>query len=490
MKARRFIVSIFLFGIILFATSSSEARSTTMATSTPAAVFLADGHELSYYLGAYYYPWYFDDFHGRQYLREHLIPPQEPMLGEYNDRDEDVIRQHLDWSRYAGIEFWATSWWGPGEREDVTTLNYILQHPDLSDFKIAVHYETTGRTNNFTDYSNLGPDITYLAENYFGHPNYLRIDGKPVLFIYLTRALSWWGTLQSSLDTIRSAAAGAGYSLFIVGDQVFGGPPDVPGDIALLDGITNYDIYGSMGVNGYATQTSVDAYYTDQAGWKALAHSVDVAFIPAVTPGFNDKGVRDGHTPLSRKLASDQEFGSLFSAMIRRAKEHADVAVGRMIMVTSWNEWHEDTQIEPIRTAPATSLDDSETGNAYTNDLSYEGYGERYLQILRDVVNEPPLMLHGTPADQAIHLSWVVNTTLPVTSTWQIAYEGPEGDQPSPITGIFSPTSAYTLTGLTNLAWYTVTLNAMLDSTPFLTDTVRVMPADCIVYLPLLLRDN
>jgi hypothetical protein len=99
-----------------------------------------------------------------------------------------------------------------------------------------------------------------------------------------------------------------------------------------------------------------------------------------------------------------------------------------------------------------------------------------------------PLVLNGAPADQAIHLTWTVNTTLPVTSTWQIAYDGPPGDQPSPITSILSPTRAYTLTGLTNYTLYTVTLNGMLDSTPFLTDTVRVMPTDIFVHLPLVLR--
>ena len=104
---------------------------------------------------------------------------------------------------------------------------------------------------------------------------------------------------------------------------------------------------------------------------------------------------------------------------------------------------------------------------------------------------EPPeLALTGAPADQSIHLTWTVTGDLPVTSTWRIAYDGPTGDQPSPITGIISPTRAYTLTGLTNYTLYTVTLNAMLDSTPFLTDTVTVMPTDISVYLPLVLRDN
>ncbi len=100
----------------------------------------------------------------------------------------------------------------------------------------------------------------------------------------------------------------------------------------------------------------------------------------------------------------------------------------------------------------------------------------------------PEVTLHGRPGNRTIYLDWEVNATLPPTSTWTISYDGPTGDQPSPITGILSPTRAYTLTGLTNYTWYTVTLNAMVGSTPFLTDTVRVMPTDRFVYLPLVLK--
>ncbi len=99
-----------------------------------------------------------------------------------------------------------------------------------------------------------------------------------------------------------------------------------------------------------------------------------------------------------------------------------------------------------------------------------------------------PLDLRGRPGNHTIYLDWEVNTTLPPTSTWTIAYDGPTGDQPSPITGIPSPTRAYTLTGLTNYVWYTVTLNAMVENMPFLTETVRVMPTDRFVYLPLVLK--
>ena len=47
---------------------------------------------------------------------------------------------------------------------------------------------------------------------------------------------------------------------------------------------------------------------------------------------------------------------------------------------------------------------------------------------------------------------------------------------------------SHTLTGLTNYVWYTVTLNAMVDAAPILTDTVRVMPTDRLLYLPVVLK--
>jgi len=343
-----------------------------------------------YYVGVHYYPWYYNDFHGGQYLREHLVPPQLPEIREYNDRDHSVINTHIRWSQRAGIDFWSTSWWGPGSREDITLLNYILQNPNLGNIKIAILYETVGRTNNFQDYSALGPDITYLANNYFSHPNYLKINGKPVIIVYLTRVLSAYGTLQNSLSSMRQAAANAGYELYIMGDQVFGSPPASAGDIALLDAIMNYDVYGSMGVAGYASLRAVTAYYSDQAGWKMLAKSVGRDYSPAVTPGFNDKGVRSGHDLVSRKLTQDAGFGSLFREMLRGAKTVTDSDIGHMILVTSWNEWHEDTQIEPVKNASPTTIDDSASGSYYTGGFAYEGYGMRYLDILREETETYP----------------------------------------------------------------------------------------------------
>jgi hypothetical protein len=80
-------------------------------------------------------------------------------------------------------------------------------------------------------------------------------------------------------------------------------------------------------------------------------------------------------------------------------------------------------------------------------------------------------------------LSGAVGGVLPGAS----ARGGPPG---TATTDSLSTTRAYTLTGLTNGTWYTVTLNSMAGTTPILTDTVTVMPTDKFVCFPLVLRED
>jgi hypothetical protein len=101
----------------------------------------------------------------------------------------------------------------------------------------------------------------------------------------------------------------------------------------------------------------------------------------------------------------------------------------------------------------------------------------------------PELTLYGTPANQAIHLDWTVNVTLPVTTTWHIDYYTQTVTAPFTKTDAYSAARSTVLTeNVQNYQWYTVTLHAMVDSTSWLSDTVRVMPTDRFVYLPFVMR--
>jgi hypothetical protein len=100
----------------------------------------------------------------------------------------------------------------------------------------------------------------------------------------------------------------------------------------------------------------------------------------------------------------------------------------------------------------------------------------------------PEVALRGTPGNQTIHLNWDVNVPLPISTTWQIDYYTATLTAPFTVAIPLSTTREHLLTGLTNYQWYTVTLSAMLNQTAWLSDTVRVMPTDQLVYLPIVFR--
>jgi len=342
----------------------------------------------NYLVGTYYYPWYGNNFHdGEGYLRQDLIPQQEPALGEYNDSEADVIAQHMQWFRQANIGLLVTSWWGPNRREDNTTKNVIIEHEDIGNLKIALHYETTGRINNDGDMSVPRNDIQYMCENYFDHPNYYKIDGRPVLAVYVTRVLHRDGLLEEALLTMRSEASKCGHNLYLIGDQVFGSAPDPEDELTpfwYFDAVTNYDVYGSTGrPGGYAGKEAVDEYYSEQEEWRDQALKVDTHFIPAVTPGYNNRGaqIQLDRPPLSRRLTQFSEEGSLFWYQLKQALALASPEVDSMILVNSFNEWHEDTQIEPV-VSSGTMGDDTSNPPLLTTGLGYVAYGELYLDLL------------------------------------------------------------------------------------------------------------
>jgi len=139
-----------------------------------------------------------------------------------------------------------------------------------------------------------------------------------------------------------------------------------------------YNMYenGTKSQGGYASESrffeDVLAKYRE---YKETAKDI-AYFVPSVIPGYNDRGVRPGedHYVIPRTWAPGAETGSMLKRML------TDVAIEtiderlNMILITSWNEWNEDTAIEPVFDSGTTSNDISETGFYFTQGYPYEGY--------------------------------------------------------------------------------------------------------------------
>lgn len=348
-------------------------------------------------VGAYYYPWYGPFAGGHSWtdtLRARLQPPQLPQLGYYSSRDRSAIESQIDQSHRGNISFWATSWWGPGSSEDKTIHDVILSDPRAAELRYAIQYESTGRLGTFAqpNYANLVPDFRYLAQNYFNNPNYLRIDGRPVVFLYLTRAYFNTPASRAAVADLRQSMQSE-YHIdpYLIGDDVFAG--DINGQrMRLWDAVTDFDVYGTALEARGSTAAAVNALAGTYRQARTTAHSVGIGFVPTASPGFNDRGVRAGHVAAPRHLTdvAGAGEGSLFSRMLSQVVvPDADPVAGNLLMVNSFNEWHEDTQIEATLPAPPTTQDDSGMG-AYTQGYSYSGYGDLYLDELRQATLPEP----------------------------------------------------------------------------------------------------
>jgi hypothetical protein len=107
-----------------------------------------------------------------------------------------------------------------------------------------------------------------------------------------------------------------------------------------------------------------------------IVNKTQKSFWVSVIPGFNDLGVRpaQNHPVIPRGSATTfSEFLRSVKPLLKRQSLPLKVLV-----VTSWNEWHEDTQIEPT----IFISDPTQKPAELTRGNWYYGYGTQYLDTL------------------------------------------------------------------------------------------------------------
>ena len=217
-----------------------------------------------------------------------------PLLGEYYSGCKEVVEAHIAWASEYGIDFFMVSWWGPHTPEEELFRRGLLKFGPLGLVKFAILYESVGRLrglNRPEAVRRFLGDARYLALNYFGHRNYLRIEGRPVLFLYNVYYLylTFRGDLAGPLRELRSELKALGYNVYLVGDVV---APVHPLPLSLLgirvslfDAVTSYLFL--LSDNWHFVLKAAKRYYRI---WRGYVREHGVAFILNVYPGFDKTG--------------------------------------------------------------------------------------------------------------------------------------------------------------------------------------------------------
>ncbi|XP_034029946.1 glycoprotein endo-alpha-1,2-mannosidase-like protein [Thalassophryne amazonica] len=359
--------------------AGSNTKSVLSSSGTEGAVF----HDIH----IFYYTWYgnphtdgryihwdhvlvphWDPKIAASYPRGRHMPPEDisssfyPELNPYSSRDPEVLESHMEQIVACAAGVLVLSWYPPGLADDngEPTEDFVPAVLDAAyrhNLKVAFHIQPYRGRNDQSVHDN----IKYIIDRYGEHGAFYKFTsniGKslPLFYIYdsyLTPPEAWSEFLTpTGSHSVRGSAYDAIFIALIVEehhkhDILAGG----------FDGMYTY-----FASNGFSFGSS-------QQNWKTVKAFCDgnnLLFIPTIGPGYIDTTIRPWNNHNTRNRVNGRYYETALQAALNVRPE--------IVSITSFNEWHEGTQIEramPKKTATRMYLD-------------YQPHGpDHYLELTR-----------------------------------------------------------------------------------------------------------
>lgn len=269
-------------------------------------------------LWAFYYPWYHLESWSRPELRDH---PEKP----YESGDPNIMVEHIEAARHAGIDGFISSWWGPGSNSD-RNLSLLLDLAKERSFLVSLYFETLADSNgNALSSEAIFSWLTYAISTYRDHPAMMKISGKPLIVIWAsdTVPLETWRRIFTKL---RTQGLDAVYMAMGFGGQ----------SLEVFDGVHSYSIH-EFTIPDLTTSYKLNSRVTRFYHLLADASTPKIS-VATVQPGYDERSI-----PGRKGAFRDREGGAFY----RSTFEAAISSDPDWIFITTWNEWYEGTQIEP-----------------------------------------------------------------------------------------------------------------------------------------------
>jgi glycoprotein endo-alpha-1,2-mannosidase len=278
----------------------------------------------------FYYPWYgnpqFDGSYEHWDQNGH-VPPYDlassfyPARGPYSSADPKIVAAQMNEIAAAGIREVVSSWWGWGSPEDLR-LPMIVQMARKAGLEVAAQIE---------------PYDDRTAEGVAADIGHLRTLGVGRFYVYhpFLIADSDW---QAALPTVT------GVQVLAQTTNVLRAKTDRFGGVYTYD-VSNY---------GPATFGPLCQ----------KAHSLGLVCAPSVGPGYDAlRATGDTHI---KERAGGATYDAMWKAAIQAGADR--------VTITSYNEWHEGTQIEPALTSIPRRLETAARPSSSPVAQAYETY--------------------------------------------------------------------------------------------------------------------
>lgn len=295
---------------------------------------------------AFYYGWYPENWtQGGIYPATHY----NPSAGFYSlDSNPQIIQDQIASMQYGNIQAGIATWWGQGSRTD-NRVNALLAFAHGTTFCWTLYYEPA------LNATQAASDLSYIAAHYASDPNYLHVNGKPVLFVY-SRAVA----TCTDVATWHSLNSGFYLNLQVfAGYRTCAGQPD------------SWHQYGP-----------------------AVAEDHQSGYSFSISPGFNKY---DEATP---RLVRDP---------VRWAQNVTDMVNSHepWQLITTFNEWMEGTSIES-----ATEWQSASGQGVYMDALHATGFSmvtAAVSQLLAPSTVQPS----PTPQGSAMNVAFAARIAFP-----------------------------------------------------------------------------
>jgi hypothetical protein len=276
---------------------------------------------------AYYYQWFDPSSWDRAKI-------DYPVLGRYSSADPEVMRRHVRAAKAAGITGFIVSW--KSTEENDRRLRALADVARSERFTLAVIYQGLDFDRDALPVDRVGADLRFYRDTFARDPVF-HVLGRPLLI--------WSGTWKFSHDEVASAVAPIRADVAVLASE-----KDNAGYTRVADVVDGNAYYWSS-----VDPTQFAGFGERLTQMSELVHRSGGIWVAPFAPGFD-----------ARLVGGTRAVNRRDGATLRAEYEAAVRSSPDVLGLISWNEFSENTHVEP-------SL----------------RFGDRYLQVLREILTTP-----------------------------------------------------------------------------------------------------